>query len=145
MVSTHSVCSHFSNFAGVIIPTIRKPTLQVSKSLRLQRFLISLQTCLFSLAATLWSAADWRLTEAEKPSLSTRFQELLASMTDDCPDARPGLYDVLQVSCPNTRMVLSAFSMFCSSRSINVCGKLLTYPSPKLTLTLTSHLGQKVA
>ena len=27
-------------------------------------------------------------------------------------------------------------------RSIQVCGKLPTYPSPKLTLTLTSHLGQ---
>ncbi|KAJ7333635.1 cerebellar granular layer formation [Desmophyllum pertusum] len=53
-------------------------------------------TCVFSLAATLWSAADWRLTEAEKPSLSPRFQELLVSMTDDAPDARPGLYDVLQ-------------------------------------------------
>jgi len=53
-------------------------------------------TCVFSLAATLWSAADWRLTEAEKPSLSPRLQELLVSMTDDAQDARPGLYDVLQ-------------------------------------------------
>ncbi|XP_078358462.1 uncharacterized protein LOC144643172 isoform X1 [Oculina patagonica] len=54
------------------------------------------KTCVFSLAATLWSAADWRLTEAEKPSLSPRFQELLVSMTEDASDARPGLYDVLQ-------------------------------------------------
>ena len=56
------------------------------------------QTCVFSLAATVWSAADWRLTEAEKPSLSLRFQELLVSMTDDDPDARPSLHNVLQVS-----------------------------------------------
>ena len=28
--------------------------------------------------------------------------------------------------------------------SFNVSGKLPTYPSPKLTLTLTSHLGQNV-
>lgn len=59
---------------------------------------------MFSLAATLWSAADWRLTEAQKPSLSPRFQELLVSMTDDVPDARPGLYDVLQVSDPHLRI-----------------------------------------
>lgn len=61
-------------------------------------FFILLQTCVFSLAATLWSAADWRLTEAEKPSLSPKLQELLVSMTDDAQDARPGLYEVLQVS-----------------------------------------------
>jgi len=28
--------------------------------------------------------------------------------------------------------------------SLYVCEKLPTYPSPKLTLTLTSHLGQNV-
>lgn len=61
-------------------------------------FFILSQKCVFSLAATLWSAADWRLTEAEKPSLSRRLQELLVSMTEDAQDARPGLYDVLQVS-----------------------------------------------
>ena len=55
------------------------------------------QTCVFSLGASLWSAADWLLTEAEKPSLSSSFQELLASMTNDGPDARPSLQDVLQV------------------------------------------------
>ncbi|XP_068746052.1 ras guanine nucleotide exchange factor Y-like isoform X2 [Montipora capricornis] len=54
------------------------------------------KTCVFSLAATVWSTADWRLTEAEKPSLSLGFQELLVSMTDDDPDARPSLHNVLQ-------------------------------------------------
>lgn len=58
---------------------------------------VSSQTCVFSLGASLWSAADWRLTEAEKPSLSSSFQELLTSMTNDEPDARPSLQDVLQV------------------------------------------------
>lgn len=52
---------------------------------------------MFSLGASLWSAADWLLTEAEKPSLSSSFQELLASMTNDGPDARPSLQDVLHV------------------------------------------------
>lgn len=55
------------------------------------------QTCVFSLGASLWSAGDWLLTEAEKPSLSSSFQELLASMTNDGPDARPSLQAVLQV------------------------------------------------
>ena len=32
----------------------------------------------------------------------------------------------------------------CNSGSIQVSGKLPTYPSPKLTLTLASHLGQNV-
>ena len=31
-----------------------------------------------------------------------------------------------------------------NNRSLHISGKLLPYPSPKLTLTLTSHLSQNV-
>ena len=31
-----------------------------------------------------------------------------------------------------------------NNRSLHISGKLLSYPSPKLTLTLTSHLSQNV-
>ena len=67
---------------------------------------IFLQSCVYSLAATIWSAADWRLTEAQKPSLSTKLQELLVSMTDDDPDVRLDLDNVLQVSDSVTNKIV---------------------------------------
>jgi len=58
---------------------------------------IILQTCVFSLAVTLWLAADWKLTEAQKPSLSQSLQDLFVSMTYDSSKDRPGFDSILQV------------------------------------------------
>ncbi|XP_048584976.1 uncharacterized protein LOC5521079 isoform X2 [Nematostella vectensis] len=54
------------------------------------------KTCVFGLAVTIWLAADWKLTEAQRPLLSRCFLELLWCMLEDDVTARPSLDGVLQ-------------------------------------------------
>ena len=50
---------------------------------------------------------------------------------------------VANVACVN--VACGVRPLDCLFGSISVSGKLSTYPSPKSTLTLTSHSGQNVA
>ena len=55
------------------------------------------QTCLFGVAAMLWSAADYKLPANQEPALSEELENMLISMTQDAHWVRPSASDVLQV------------------------------------------------
>ncbi|XP_077992476.1 kinase non-catalytic C-lobe domain-containing protein 1-like isoform X1 [Glandiceps talaboti] len=52
------------------------------------------KTCLFGVGATLWSAADWRLTPTQQPDISEDLETLFVNMTQDHADDRQDLEDV---------------------------------------------------
>ncbi|XP_035671726.1 kinase non-catalytic C-lobe domain-containing protein 1-like isoform X2 [Branchiostoma floridae] len=55
------------------------------------------QACVFGVAASLWSAADWGLPANQEPALSDQLEGLLVSMTQDKPGDRPSIREVLQI------------------------------------------------
>ncbi|XP_078669312.1 kinase non-catalytic C-lobe domain-containing protein 1-like isoform X2 [Branchiostoma floridae x Branchiostoma belcheri] len=55
------------------------------------------QACVFGVAASLWSAADWGLPANQEPALSDQLEGLLVSMTQDKPGDRPSIREVLQM------------------------------------------------
>lgn len=55
------------------------------------------QSCLFGLAAMLWSTADFGLEPSHEPLLSSGLEDLLLKMTSENAADRPTAIDVLQV------------------------------------------------
>ena len=55
------------------------------------------QSCLYGLAAMLWSTADFGLLPTHEPVLSHDLENLLLSMTSENAAERPTAIDVLQV------------------------------------------------
>ncbi|KAK2148122.1 hypothetical protein LSH36_514g01090 [Paralvinella palmiformis] len=60
--------------------------------------IITDKTCMFSVSAMLWSAADYSLPASEEPALSEELESLLESMIKEDEDRRPEIVTVLE-SC----------------------------------------------
>ena len=56
----------------------------------------SLKSLIFSLAVTMWTAADFNMTEDQAPCLSTEFENLLIKMSQDKLSERADIDDVLK-------------------------------------------------
>ncbi|XP_064630511.1 uncharacterized protein LOC135489206 isoform X2 [Lineus longissimus] len=54
------------------------------------------KTIVFSIAALLWLAADYNLSENQEPDFTDTFDDLMMSMTHDEPEIRPTLIEVLE-------------------------------------------------
>ena len=56
----------------------------------------SLKSLIFSVAVTMWSAADFNMTDDQAPCLSSEFENLLVKMSQDDPSDRACIDDVLK-------------------------------------------------
>ena len=93
-----SVCLHSRQFNPLIFHPVFVSH-WIVKKVRAIHFILCtfFQTCLFGVAAMLWSAADYKLPANQEPALSEDLENMLISMTQDAHWVRPSASDVLQV------------------------------------------------